>query len=260
MGSSVNYNITAGFKAIDAWQRNLVRNAAGLLQPGYNRTRLNMGTTPGANLSGGRIGTAQTGGANAQYGGGDTLSIGATTIDFRQGTIDPAYSPTSLAIRGNGFFLVAQNLRPGAKVFLTRNGDFHYDAEGRLVNSQGLFVVGGAGTLSDPPAPVRDPGDGTVVLSDLTLGRVPVRGNLALSAYGPLIYEATDISGPIQAFPDGRPEVGFVQSNSREMVERSGAQAELLFESNQATQTYKIFKNLLDEYNKATDEAINVVK
>lgn len=260
MGSGVNFNIMAGFKAIDAWQRNIVRNAQGMLTPGYNKTSQHLGTTPSGTGRASLSGTGANGGRNGTAGGGDTLSVGGVSLNFQQGTIDPAFNPTSLAIRGSGFFLVAENLNPGARLFLTRNGEFHYDGQGRLVNEQGLFVVGGNGALTDPPAPVTDPGDGTVDLTQLTLGKVDNPSNLALSGYGSTTYALTATAGPLQAFQNGRNEVGFVQPSSREMINRAGYQSMLLFESNQATQTYKILKDMLDNYNRAVDDAINTVK
>lgn len=260
MGSGVNFNILAGFKAIDAWQRNIVRNAQGMLTPGYNYTQTHFGHTASGSGRASQTGTGANGGRNGMAGGGDTLAIGSTSLQFEQGTIDPAYNPTSLAIRGSGFFLVAENLNPGARLFLTRNGEFHYDAQGRLVNQQGLFVVGGNGTLTDPPVPVTDPGDGTVDLPQITLGKVDNPGNLLISGYGSTVYALTEAAGPLRGLPNGRPEVGFVQPSSREMINRAGYQAALLFESNQATQTYKILKDMLDNYNRAVDDAINTVK
>lgn len=260
MGSSFHYNIFSGFKAVSAWQQQIMRNAQGVLQPGYNRINLRFGSTPGATGEAGHAGTVSHGGRNASYGGGDSLAISGSTITFGEGTIEPADSPTQLAIKGQGFFLLAENLQPGAKVFMSRSGDFKYDSQGRLVNSQGLFVVGGNGTLTDPPQPVRNPGDGSVVLPSLTLGRVPSPQSLAVSGYGPLVYAATGNSGDIQAFANGRREVGFVQANSLEFVDRTGIIGELQVETAQAQQTYKMFKDMLESFNRSTDDAIGTVR
>jgi flagellar hook protein FlgE len=260
MGSNFQYGLVAGFRAVTAWQQNILRNAQGMLKPGYNRITLNFDGQPSEPLSQGALGTASTGGRNSLMGGGDSLRITGATINFKQGELQPAESPTQLAIKGDGFFLVAENLAPGAKVFLTRAGDFRYDASGRLVNSQGLFVVGGSGTLTDPPTPVTNPGDGSVDLTRLTLGRVGSRSGLATAGYGDVIYQATVASGGIQAFANGRPEVGFVQSQTLEMPDRVGAIGMLQVESAQAQQTYKMFKDMLDNFNKSTDDAIGLVR
>lgn len=260
MGSSFHYHINAGFKVIDQWQQVIVRNAQGLLKAGYNKQQIQFGQTAGLTSEQQRGPTRSYGGKNAVQGGGDTLEVSGTSIFFEQGTIDPAFNPTSLAIRGSGFFLVAENLAPGSRLFLTRAGDFRYDNQGRLVNAQGLFVVGGNGTLNDPIQPVMNPGDGTVDPNQLTLGTVPAPSQLGLSGYGDTVYQLNSNSGPLKAFPNGRPEVGFIQTSSIEVPNRAGAGAQIQIDTVKATQTYKIFKDMLDNFNKATDDAIGLVK
>lgn len=260
MGSNFQYGLLSGLKAVSEWQNVILRNAQGLLLPGYNKENITFGSTNGGINVGGQKGSVAQGSTNQLHMGQDSLAITGTDIHFEQGTIDPANSPTSLAVAGDGFFILAENLRPGAKLFLTRNGDFHYDGQGRLVNGQGLFVVGGEGRLTDPPLPMTDPGHGEVDLTKLTLGRVNARQNLATSGYGNLVYAATVTSGEIEGFASGRPEVGFAQANSLEIPLRPGTQQELEMETARAQQTYKIFKDMLDNFNKSTDDALGLVK
>ena len=47
--SNVQYSLLAGFKAVTAWQQNIIRNAQGLLTPGYNRINFRIGDGPGSN-------------------------------------------------------------------------------------------------------------------------------------------------------------------------------------------------------------------
>lgn len=56
-----------------------------------------------------------------------------------QGSMTNTGSPTDLAIRGQGFFVVAD--QSGA-TFLTRAGSFIPDTQGRLVNAAGYFLMG----------------------------------------------------------------------------------------------------------------------
>ncbi|MNS21968.1 Flagellar hook protein FlgE [compost metagenome] len=258
--SNLHYALLSGFKAVNNWQQHLVRNAQGLLLPGYNRTQLHHGAGPGESLAQPQNGTASHGSKAGLYGGGDSLSLSRVSIGFEQGELRPSTSPTNLAIQGEGFFILAENLRPGARLFLTRAGDFHYDTQGRLVNQNGMFVVGGP-RLTDPPTPIRNPGDGTVALPDVLLGNVPVKSQLAISGYGPTVYDLTDPAGALQVFNNGTPgKVGFVQSNTLEMVNREGQLASLQVENTNAQQTYKMFKDFLDNYNRAVDDAISTVK
>jgi flagellar hook protein FlgE len=261
MGSSFQYNILAGFRNVSRWQENIIRNAQMLLQPGSNKTVLHFGSTPSGTTAGAHKAQQNYGSGNDIDAGGDSLTLTRTSVHFEQGLIEPAFSPTSLAINGKGFFVLAENLRPGARLFLTRNGDFHYDAQGRLVNANGLFVVGGAdGQLKDPPEAVRNPGDGTVRERDLLLGFVGSPSELAISGYGPLVYEATDNSGPLQTARVGDDPVGFIQTSALENRNRAGATGFLEVESAHAQQTYKIFKDMLENFNKTTDDALGLVK
>lgn len=257
--SNIQYSLMAGFRAVNQMQQNILRNAQGLLQPGYMSTKLNMGATPGASTPH----TAPTAGSGAQRGmnhGAGTLSVDSTTIRFEQGDLEPGNGPTSLGIQGQGFFVLAENLQPGARLFLSRAGNFSYDPQGRLVNPQGLFVVGGSGTIGNPPTPVTNPGDGTVNLPSLTLGIVPAPSNLQLSAYGPMVYQLTPGSGPVQPFPNGHARVGFVQSNKLEFQSRMRMQGELQLDLSFASQTYKLLKDMLENVNRMDDDAINTVK
>ena len=52
MSSSFQYNVLAGFRAVDAWQQTIVQNVQGLLTPGYNRQKLHIGQGGGVDDSG----------------------------------------------------------------------------------------------------------------------------------------------------------------------------------------------------------------
>jgi flagellar hook protein FlgE len=75
-------------------------------------------------------------GGPAQIGTGSGLGDVAT--HFGQGALVQSSSAIDVAILGTGFFQVAQ----GDDVFYSRDGSFHLDAGGYLVNSQGLRVQG----------------------------------------------------------------------------------------------------------------------
>jgi flagellar basal-body rod protein FlgG len=53
---------------------------------------------------------------------------------FTQGSLQQTNDPLHLAINGDGFFQVVD---PAGRTLYTRSGDFHRDAEGRLVNANG---------------------------------------------------------------------------------------------------------------------------
>lgn len=83
---------------------------------------------------------------------GGTDSDGGVEADTRidvtkQGSAQFTSSTTDLAIKGSGFFVVSDS---SGDVFLTRAGSFVPDAEGRLVNSAGYYLMGYADANTTP--------------------------------------------------------------------------------------------------------------
>jgi flagellar hook protein FlgE len=64
--------------------------------------------------------------------------LAAVTPIFSQGSITQTESSTDLALSGDGFFVI----KGADGQSFTRNGQFHFDREGKLVNSDGLRVQG----------------------------------------------------------------------------------------------------------------------
>lgn len=90
-------------------------------------------------------------------GAGNQSIAGVTTtsrrLDAGQGTLQQTGSTTDLALSGNGFFIVTDNpQRPGS--FVTRSGSFSPDADGRLVNSEGFYLLGSPIDPENPNAPI----------------------------------------------------------------------------------------------------------
>ncbi len=71
---------------------------------------------------------------------GAGVSTYAVLGDYSQGALENTNSGTDLAIDGNGYFGVR---KPGSdQKYYTRAGDFFFDKERKLVNSEGLVVQG----------------------------------------------------------------------------------------------------------------------
>jgi len=75
-------------------------------------------------------------------GGASSIGIGTKVSgvqqQFTQGNINVTNNPLDLAINGGGFFRMDQN----GSVTYSRNGQFHSDSNGFLVNSSGLQLTG----------------------------------------------------------------------------------------------------------------------
>jgi flagellar basal-body rod protein FlgF len=66
------------------------------------------------------------------------------TLDLEDGSLSTTGHPLDLAIRGPGFFAVDV----GGQTMLTRNGQFHIDADQQLVDSAGHPVLGKSGPIT----------------------------------------------------------------------------------------------------------------
>ncbi len=73
---------------------------------------------------------------------GNNIGIGARVAEvaqeFTQGTITPTSNPLDIAVNGNGFFRMSDN---GAITY-SRNGQFHLDSNGFIVNNNDLNLTG----------------------------------------------------------------------------------------------------------------------
>ncbi len=82
--------------------------------------------------------------SNTTYNAGGVLPLTRQQISL-QGSLEQSRSTTDLAISGDGFFIVSTNnqqLSNGGSVLFTRAGSFTIDADGYMVNAQGLFLQG----------------------------------------------------------------------------------------------------------------------
>ena len=115
----------SGMQAQSGKLSTVADNIANVGTAGYKRASMNFATQVLDNTAG-------------QYtSGGVTMNSHRAVSD--QGTLRATNSATDLAINGNGFFVVQNN---AGDYFLTRDGGFFVDSEGRLVNSSGELLLG----------------------------------------------------------------------------------------------------------------------
>jgi flagellar hook protein FlgE len=77
-------------------------------------------------------------GVNSGIASGRGTKMGTVRSVFSQGTLLATESPTDLAVTGNGFF-VTEGLDGRS---FTRDGSFHFDKDGKLVNNEGSKIMG----------------------------------------------------------------------------------------------------------------------
>jgi flagellar hook protein FlgE len=135
-------SLSAGVTGLQAHQiaLNVVsNNIANVDTVGFKYSRANF-----SNLLS-QVSQVATGPQNG-LGGKNGISVGlgttinATTQIFSEGSINTTDNPTDCAINGNGFFIVSGD--GGNTLKYTRAGNFQFDADGNLVDTNGNIVQG----------------------------------------------------------------------------------------------------------------------
>ena len=122
-----------------------------------------------------RICNAFTKALEAQQAAEGTYSPGSidlnSALDFSQGSIVETGRPLDFALYGKGFFVIETPEGP----LYTRNGIFHTNQDGQIVNSHGRIVAGEAGPITIPPgvalSQLNVSSDGTVSVSRTMIGK-----------------------------------------------------------------------------------------
>jgi flagellar hook protein FlgE len=95
-----------------------------------------------------------SGASSTQVGIGS--KVAAVAQQFTQGNISVTSNPLDVAINGKGFYRMDQ----GGAITYSRNGQFHFDNQGFIVNDQGLQLTGygvdaNGNVLPAAPAPIQ---------------------------------------------------------------------------------------------------------
>jgi flagellar hook protein FlgE len=148
MGSEVS--TIQSLKAVDAWIDVINANINGGVRTAFKASRLKFA---GSNVDVSRAGTTTSLPLQFPEPG---LTTANTVIDFSQGAITASTENTHLAIQGEGFFLIgspdtvittagvsfgATASSNQAQFYFTRDGEFHTDSHGLLVNSDGYYLL-----------------------------------------------------------------------------------------------------------------------
>lgn len=113
-------------------------------------------------------------GTTSAYNAGGVTTSMRRMVDV-QGAIEQSASNTNLAIAGNGFFIVTNDpntARGNGGGLFTRAGAFSLDAQGRLVNAQGYYLLG---TPVDPTQPNATAPSTLAALEPIDLSSVGAR-------------------------------------------------------------------------------------
>lgn len=126
------------------------RNIAHAQTPGYRRE--------GALRVGFADVLAQEGRVGIRREGGAGVLPAASYRDYADGVRDPTGGAFDVALQGPGFFAVQD---AGGETWLTRNGSFVLDGQGRLATREGHLVMGQGGPIAIPEEAQKIVIDGT---------------------------------------------------------------------------------------------------
>lgn len=115
--------LNSASKAIDTTSHNIANSST----VGYKSSVAHFGDVYAASLNG--AGASQI---------GIGVNLAAVQQQFTQGNITSTNNPLDISINGAGFFRMDQN---GATTF-SRNGQFHLDKNGFVINDQGMKLTG----------------------------------------------------------------------------------------------------------------------
>ena len=152
---------------------------------------------------------------------GSGVRVVGTQKVFTQGNTQNTTQELDLAVMGQGFFQIENS---DGQIMYTRNGQFHRNSEGLMVNSQGLplepqiqipdnavsFSVGVDGTVTtttaDDPTPQQ--------LGQITLAKFI--NPAGLEAMGGNLFRETEASGPAYELIAGADGAGIIKQGALE--------------------------------------------
>ncbi len=213
--------LRSGQKQIDV----ISNNVANMNTPGFKRGRVNFVEVATAGV------VAATGSPVESTGNG--TRIHSTSTMFGEGELRATQNPLDLAILGSGFFEF--EAEDGTLVY-SRDGQFRLDAEGHMVNVQGLRLSRPVQIPADATqVRVAPNGEVTALLAGQTertlLGAIELTAfaaSDAMVAIGDNRFTATEAAGaPAYGRPGdtgfGKVQQGYVEMANVEMVEEMTA-------------------------------------
>ncbi len=214
------YSAATGMEAQQLNLNTIANNLANVNTPGFKRSKIEFQDllyqkpvrASGTDSGGGNI--VPTG---VEVGNGARVS--ATSKVFTQGQLTASGEKLDVAIQGDGFFEVQ---RPDGTIGYTRDGSFKLNAQGVVVTSDGLPVLGGFQPI--PPdatnVAIADNGQVTIQTSNgtntfrLTLTRFA--NPSGLRSLGGNLYEETAASGTPEIGQPGEQGFGLVMQGYTE--------------------------------------------
>lgn len=200
------YSGVSGMRGFQTKLDVIGNNIANVNTVGFKKSRVMFQDILSQNISGASAGAEDgIGGLNArQVGLGSNMA--AIDIVHSPGSPMTTNLTSDLAIEGDAFFVVSPD--GGETRYLTRAGNFTRDGEGRLVTSQGMYVLGSGGetiTITREEYVSYSVGKNGVITGTLadgttqeiaTIGVFSVSNPAGLKKIGNSLYEMTPNANP----------------------------------------------------------------
>ncbi len=147
----------------------------------------------------------------------------SSVLDFSQGNLVQTGRSLDFALCGRGFFVIET---PDGPLY-TRNGVFHSNENGQIVNSEGRIVAGQSGVITIPPSAglsqLHVSGDGSISAGDIPVGKFRIvdfqDDQSRLVSVGANCYRMTDESVRAAAAENVVVKQGFQEASNVKIVE-----------------------------------------
>lgn len=184
----------ASLQSIDRWIATINSNMAGSGRVGYKASEVKFG---GGTVSSDRPIVAPRLGINIAE---QSLGVAQTTVDYSQGAVVASTDFAHLALQRTsaspGLFLLNSESDGSGDAYYTFDGEFHINANGFLVNNDGLFLM----ARNTPPTntlrgAALGPTAGDIVNDQISLERVAIitipnpQLQLEFSRYGATTFQ-----------------------------------------------------------------------
>ena len=194
---------------------------------------------------------------NSEHIGDMRLGVKVSQVytDFSQGSLKQTDERLDVALQGQGFIKVGLMEDDGTMTEkYTRDGSFKMDQQGRLVTSNGLFVLNGESTpITVDTNRIRINSDGSIYENEVFRGSfqmVNFEDLQTLRKEGDNLYTTTEAS--VEADFTGTLEQGFLESSNVNSIEE-------MVRMITTTRTYESNQRVIQTYDQTMDRAVNQV-
>lgn len=172
--------LTSGVSALKVFSKDLEvigDNIANVNTTGYKSSKLGITDNFCNTLQ------AVSGGEAAQIGTG--VKIAGISTNFAQGAVSTTNNDTDLALSGEGYFLLKDT---EGNVYATRDGTFHWNDSGELVNANGYTVQGLTGNSTTVPSTTV----GTIAKDSAALASGATLSSVTINTSGQVVQSYSD--------------------------------------------------------------------